>query len=127
MSDVKADKPYRPNVGIMVLNQDNHVWIGKRHGVNHEFAWQCPQGGVDTDEDLESAAKRELWEETGIKSVELIGRTKEWIYYDFPAEVRARRKIGKDFVGQKTNMVPVSLHWPRKRNRSFTSSRGGIR
>lgn len=92
---------YRPNVGIVVLNHENKVWIGKRHGTSHDFSWQCPQGGVDEGEELEVAARRELFEETGIGTVEYIGRTKEWVYYDFPPEVRARRKIGKDFKGQK--------------------------
>ncbi len=92
---------YRPNVGLVVFNAAGQVWIGHRYGVNGDHAWQFPQGGVDEGEDLEAAALRELWEETGIKSVEPMGRTKDWIVYDFPPEVLANKKIGKNFKGQK--------------------------
>lgn len=92
---------YRPNVGLVVFNTTGQVWIGHRYGVNGDHAWQFPQGGVDEGEDLEAAALRELWEETGIRSVEPMGRTKDWIVYDFPPEVLANKKIGKNFKGQK--------------------------
>ena len=92
---------YRPNVGLVVFNADGQVWIGHRYGVNGDHAWQFPQGGVDEGEDLEAAALRELWEETGIRSVEPMGRTKDWIVYDFPPEVLANKKIGKNIKGQK--------------------------
>jgi len=92
---------YRPNVGIIVVNAKGQLWLGKRFGVTHDYAWQFPQGGVDAGEDLEVAARRELYEETGIKSVELMGRTKDWVYYDFPPEVLAQGKIGRNYKGQK--------------------------
>ncbi|MBW8881643.1 MAG: RNA pyrophosphohydrolase [Asticcacaulis sp.] len=99
MSDTPTG--YRPNVGIVVFNRDGNVWIGHRFGIGGDHAWQFPQGGIDEGEDLEAAARRELYEETGIRSIELIGRTADWVMYDFPPEVLAQKKIGKNFRGQK--------------------------
>lgn len=96
-----APTGYRPNVGVVVFNRDGQVWIGHRYGMAGDYAWQFPQGGIDEGEDLEAAARRELCEETGIKSIELLGRTKDWVVYDFPPEVLAQGKIGKNFRGQK--------------------------
>ncbi len=92
---------YRPNVGIVVFNRDGRVWLGHRFGVGGDHAWQFPQGGIDEGEDLEAAARRELQEETGMTSVELIGRTADWVTYDFPPEILAQKKIGRNFKGQK--------------------------
>jgi putative (di)nucleoside polyphosphate hydrolase len=94
-------KGYRPNVGIIVFNADKKVFLGQRMGMTNEHSWQFPQGGVDDGEDLESAARRELYEETGIRSVDLVGRTKDWVYYDFPPDVLSHNKIGRNFKGQK--------------------------
>ena len=58
--------PYRSNVGIMLINDDGHVFVGQRLD-NNQNAWQMPQGGIDGDEDPQSAAYRELLEETGIE------------------------------------------------------------
>ena len=94
-------KGYRPNVGIVVFNSDVKLWHGHRYGMTGDHSWQCPQGGVDEGEDLEAAALRELFEETGMRSVKIVARTADWIYYDFPPEVLAQGKIGKNFLGQK--------------------------
>ena len=87
------DLPYRPCVGIMVLNRDGLVWAGRRTPVgNSEYdgspqLWQMPQGGIDKGEDPEKAAWRELYEETGMKSVTLLARAEGWINYDLPEEL----------------------------------------
>ncbi len=85
--------PYRPCVGIMVLNRQNLVWVGHRivepkgemEGAEH--LWQMPQGGIDKGEDPLPAARRELYEETGMESVELIAEAPGWINYDLPAHL----------------------------------------
>lgn len=85
------DLPYRPCVGVMVLNRDGFAFIGRRtEGPEHVdtvHAWQMPQGGVDPGEDPWPAALRELWEETNIRSVEQLGEVAEWLAYDIPREI----------------------------------------
>ncbi|MEX0954688.1 MAG: RNA pyrophosphohydrolase [Rhizobiaceae bacterium] len=85
--------PYRRCVGVMVLNRDGLVWAGQRIAeADSEMAgagqlWQMPQGGIDKGEDPLPAALRELYEETGIKSVSLIAEAPDWINYDLPREL----------------------------------------
>ena len=87
------DLPYRPCVGIMVLNREGLVWAGRRTPIgNSEYdgspqPWQMPQGGIDKGEDPEKAAYRELYEETGMTTVTLLGQSKGWINYDLPPEL----------------------------------------
>jgi putative (di)nucleoside polyphosphate hydrolase len=82
--------PYRPCVGIMVLNRAGLVWAGRRIALaDSEMAgtdrlWQMPQGGIDPGEEAEPAAKRELYEETGMRSVSLLEEAPGWIDYDLP-------------------------------------------
>jgi 8-oxo-dGTP pyrophosphatase MutT (NUDIX family) len=82
--------PYRPCVGIMVLNRDGLVWAGRRIAeTDTEMAgtdklWQMPQGGIDEGEDPLPAALRELHEETGIRTVSLLAEAPDWIHYDLP-------------------------------------------
>jgi putative (di)nucleoside polyphosphate hydrolase len=92
MSD---DLPYRPCVGVALVNRAGDVFIGhrkrKRGGERlDERSWQMPQGGIDEGEAPLDAARRELWEETNIRSVELIAELPEWQSYDLPEEARGR-------------------------------------
>ena len=89
--------PYRPCVGVMLVNGDGHVFVGKRIDNKEGDAWQMPQGGVDEGEDLRPAALRELAEETGIREdlVTIISETREELLYDLPDTL-----IGKLWQGQ---------------------------
>lgn len=100
--DKHANMPYRPCVGAMVLNGEGLVWIGRRvNDVNSEVTpdmlqlWQMPQGGIDKQEDPLEAAKRELYEETGIRSLSLLAQAPDWINYDLPKD-----KIGVALKGK---------------------------
>ena len=91
---------YRPNVGVVLFNADGRVWLGRRVHTPGPFNWQFPQGGVDDGEDLLTAARRELQEETGVVSTDYLGRTEGWITYDFPEGYKGS-KIAKGWRGQK--------------------------
>lgn len=87
--------PYRPCVGVALVNREGRVFVGhrkrRRDGERLDtHAWQMPQGGVDDGEAPLEAAKRELWEETNVRSVELIAELPEWQSYDLPEEARGR-------------------------------------
>ena len=86
--------PLRIGVGILLLNSENKVFVGKRID-NPQSFWQMPQGGVDKNEDFLQAAKRELKEETGIKSVELIKEVNDWLEYDLPKNLLGKIWNGK--------------------------------
>jgi putative (di)nucleoside polyphosphate hydrolase len=98
--------PYRPCVGIMVLNEAGKVWIGQRISEgNTEYSgspkrWQMPQGGIDKGEDPLPASLRELHEETGMESVTLLDQTEDWLTYDLPAHLLGTGLKGK-YRGQK--------------------------
>ena len=93
------DLPYRPCVGMCVLNHDGRVFIGRRidgpEHVDAEHAWQMPQGGIDRGEDPWRAALRELYEETNIRSVEKLGEIREWLPYDLPPKVARQAWKGR--------------------------------
>ncbi len=109
----KADlSAYRPNVGVVLFNQKGQVWLGRRAETPDPWNWQFPQGGVDEGEDLEAAARRELREETGVTSVELLGRTRDWLTYDFPEEVMNGPKGWRGFKGQRQMWFAFRLTGP---------------
>ena len=93
--------PYRPCVGVMVLNHAGLVWAGRRIALSDselagtEKLWQMPQGGIDPGEEPLQAAKRELYEETGMRTVSLLGQTSGWINYDLPSDMLGIALKGK--------------------------------
>ena len=95
-----TDLPYRPCVGVMLINPEKHIFVGER--IDTPDAWQMPQGGIDEGEDPLEAALRELVEETGIPStsVEVVDRTSDWLTYDLPPQLLGKVWKGK-FRGQK--------------------------
>jgi putative (di)nucleoside polyphosphate hydrolase len=91
---------YRPNVGVVLFNREGQAWLGRRAKADGPYNWQFPQGGVDPGEELLDAARRELEEETGVRSVSLLGRTEDWFAYDFP-EGWTGSKALRGWRGQK--------------------------
>ena len=107
-----SDKPYRPNVGIALFDASGRVLIGRRFRddgpeiILPGFEWQMPQGGVDPGEDTWAAAKRELYEETGVRSVEKLGEIADWLIYDIPRTVAGRAWKGR-YRGQRQKWYAV--------------------
>ena len=95
----KKQLPLRTGVGIILLNHENNIFVGKRID-NPKSSWQMPQGGVNQNENFLQAAKRELEEETGIKSVKLIKELDGWFKYDLPKYLLGQLWKGK-YRGQK--------------------------
>lgn len=104
--------PYRPNVGVMALNPSGLVWVGRRIAAHDtEMAgtdklWQMPQGGIDAGEEAWPAALRELFEETGMETVDYVAETPGWITYDLPRELVGIALKGK-YRGQKQKWFAV--------------------
>lgn len=88
---------YRPNVGIILSNQDGQVLWARRIG---QDAWQFPQGGIRHDETPEEALYRELEEEIGLRAenVEVIGSTDDWLRYHLPKHMVRPHQIGRAHV-----------------------------
>tara|TARA_B110000971_G_C19579571_1_gene306703 strand:+ start:33 stop:500 length:468 start_codon:yes stop_codon:yes gene_type:complete len=93
------DLPLRTGVGIAVLNSENKVFVGKRKDMPFD-KWQMPQGGVDIDEPLLVALKRELKEETSIESIKVLKEFNQWLEYELPENLIGKIWKGK-YRGQK--------------------------
>ncbi|KAK9284002.1 hypothetical protein L1049_012261 [Liquidambar formosana] len=91
---------YRRNVGICLINPSKKIFAASRLDIPN--SWQMPQGGIDEGEDPRNAAMRELREETGVSSAEVLAEVPYWLTYDFPPEVREKLKHqwGSDWKGQ---------------------------
>ena len=96
---LKKKLPMRSGVGVIILNNENKVFVGKRKD-NPVDKWQMPQGGVDDGESLSDAMKRELQEETGIKNVKILKELDYWLEYNLPKDLIGIIWKGK-FRGQK--------------------------
>jgi putative (di)nucleoside polyphosphate hydrolase len=94
-----AALPYRPGVGIMLLDGQGRVFVARRIDTSAE-AWQMPQGGIDADETPVEAAWREMEEEIGTRAATLLAESHGWLRYDLPHELVPRVWRGR-FRGQE--------------------------
>ena len=99
--------PLRTGVGVIVLNKDNKVFVGKRKD-NPIDKWQMPQGGVDKGEELVDAMRRELKEETSIKNIEIIKEIDGWLDYELPKNLLGKIWKGR-YRGQKQKWFIVKF------------------
>ena len=97
--------PLRKGVGIAVLNLENKVFVGKRKD-NPVDKWQMPQGGVDLNEPLIKAMRRELIEETSIKNIKILKEFDQWLEYELPENLVGKIWKGK-YRGQKQKWFVV--------------------
>ena len=111
MSDDPSILPYRPCVGIMLVNAAGLAFVGRRIDTRGQpdeggVYWQMPQGGIDEGEDLHEAAYRELAEETGVlpEHVTLLAQTREELFYDLPDDLIGKLWKGK-YRGQRQHWV----------------------
>jgi putative (di)nucleoside polyphosphate hydrolase len=113
--------PYRRGVGMMIVNKNKQVFVGKRIDTRTD-TWQMPQGGINEDETIREAALRELQEETNITSVNIISESGRWFYYDVPEFLVDKLWDGKyrgqkqkwllfKFLGQEDE-INVNIHVP---------------
>ena len=98
-------RPYRPCVGIFLLNNEGLVFTGRRIDSRAE-AWQMPQGGIDAGESPLQACMREMREEIGTNTAELVSQHDEWLYYDIPLPLADRLWQGR-YKGQKQKWMAL--------------------
>ena len=100
-ADQIAALPYRPCVGLVIINREGLIFAGQRFD-SPQPAWQMPQGGIDPGETPMQAGLRELHEETGLSDdlVELIAETPDWVTYDLPDDLLGK-VCGGAYRGQK--------------------------
>jgi len=104
---MKDKLPMRQGVGIIVLNEKNQVFVGKRKD-NPVDKWQMPQGGIDQNETPLNAMKRELAEETSIKNIKILKEIENWLEYELPPNLLGKIWKGK-FRGQKQKWFIVKF------------------
>jgi putative (di)nucleoside polyphosphate hydrolase len=118
---------YRAAVGIMLLNREGRVFVGRRIDMPAGLAaWQMPQGGIDPGESPRQAALRELKEEVGTDNAEILAESSGWLHYDLPKELRAqlggmwggryrgqRQKwFAMRFTGEDSDIDPAATEHP---------------
>ena len=102
--------PYRPCVGVMLVNAEGHVFVGQRID-SKTAAWQMPHGGIDKGEAPRDAALRELWEETGVTRdlVQIEAETSDWVRYELPHDLVP--KLWKSrYRGQEQQLFLMRFH-----------------
>jgi len=111
----------RLGVGILLLNEKKKVFVGKRIDIKSE-AWQMPQGGVTKGEELEDAAYRELYEETGIKKAKIIFKSKKWFQYNIPLSLQKKLWKGK-YLGQKQKWFVMKFNGDEKKDINLNTTK----
>jgi len=99
------DLPYRPCVGIMLVNRDGLVFVGRRIDQTIE-GWQMPQGGIDDDETPLQAALREMKEEIGTDKADYLAEMDEWLTYDLPQHLLGVALHGR-YRGQRQKWIAL--------------------
>jgi putative (di)nucleoside polyphosphate hydrolase len=105
--EIKPDYLYRSGVGIVAINKNKEIFVGKRID-NNSDAWQMPQGGLDAGETEDCAMERELEEETGICDIKHIATSKKYFYYNLPYHLQKKFWGGK-YLGQKQRWYLVEF------------------
>jgi putative (di)nucleoside polyphosphate hydrolase len=110
MTDQNQISTYRPCVGVMLINKQGLLWVGRRFEKQNDDGvgkwWQMPQGGIDEGEDPRAAAFRELQEETGVTSAEFLKEAEGWFKYDLPEHLIGKSWGGK-YRGQKQKWIAL--------------------
>lgn len=103
MTDQFEPKHFRPNVGLALFQRDGLLFLGKRTGAEGPYQWQMPQGGIDKGETPRDSAYREMEEEIGVRAehVDLLEETPDWLYYEFPMNLRTKMKQRGRYKGQR--------------------------